>query len=62
MYIYLIYKQFMDAYTGNVHKVELVECDTDEIMAQRFSKLYNLQIPIDLRDKMNYSYIGSKTI
>lgn len=59
--IYLIYKQFLDV-NGQVDKVELVECDTNEAMAQRFSKLYNLQIPADLKNKINFHYIGSRVV
>lgn len=61
MHIFLIYKSFLDSY-GNAYKIELVECDTSEQMAQRFSKLYNLQIPLDMRDKINYGYLGSRAI
>ena len=60
MNVFLIYKQFMDAYSGEFYKVELVECDTDELMAQRFTKLYNLQTPVDLRNKISYTYVGSR--
>jgi len=59
--IYLIYKQILDSY-GNVVDMELVECDTNEAMAQRFSKLYNLQVPADLKNKMNYHYIASRVL
>lgn len=61
MNIFLIYKQILDS-QGQIEKVELVECDTNEAMAQRFSKLYNLQVPLDLRNKINYHYIGSRVI
>jgi hypothetical protein len=57
MNIFIIYKQILDAH-GQVLKIELVECDTNELMAQRFSKLYSLQTPVDLKNKMNYQYLG----
>jgi hypothetical protein len=60
MNIFLIFKQFMDYQTGQVYNVELVECDTDEHMAQRFAKLYNLQTPADLKNKISYNYIGTR--
>lgn len=59
MHIFLIYKSFLDSH-GNISKIELVECDLNEQMAQRFSKLYNLQIPLDMRDRINYHYLGSR--
>lgn len=61
MNVYLIYKQFMDT-MGQIEKVELVECDTNEAMAQKFSKLYNLQVPADLKNRINFHYITSRVI
>jgi hypothetical protein len=59
--IYVIYKQIFDS-NGLVEKLELVECDMDENMAIRFSKLYNLQVPSDLKGRINYGYIGSRVL
>jgi len=61
MNIFLIYKQLLDV-NGQVYKIELVECDINEAMAQRFSKLYNLQVPLDLKQKINFHYIGSRVM
>jgi len=59
MTVFLIYKQIMDK-QGNIVKAEIVECDTSEINANRFSKLYNLQVATDLKQKIQYGYIGTK--
>lgn len=59
MNVYLIYKQILDS-QGNVSKIELVECDMNEAMAQRFSKLYGLQTPADLKGRITYHYIGAR--
>lgn len=61
MTIFFIYKQIMDKH-GNPIKVELVECDANETNAVRYTKLYNLQIPMDMRDKIQYNFINAKVI
>ena len=61
MNIYVIYKQLIDG-SGQIEKIELVECDADETKAASFSKLYNLQIPTDLRNRISYAYIGTHVI
>jgi hypothetical protein len=59
--VFFIYKSILDK-NGNVLTVELVECDTNEQNATRFSKLYNLQVPVDLKQKIQYHYLGAKVI
>lgn len=61
MMVYVIYKQIVDS-NGLLEKVELVECDMDEAMAQRFSKLYNLQVPVDLKGRISYGCATSRVI
>lgn len=61
MMVFFIYKSILDK-SGNVIKAELVECDTNEQNATRFSKLYNLQVPIDLKQKIQFNYLGAKVI
>jgi hypothetical protein len=61
MNLYLIYKQITDS-NGNVSKIELVECDLNEQNAQRFSKLYGLQTPADLKNRISYHYIGTRVV
>lgn len=58
MNIYLIYKQIVE--NGNVVRVDFIECDTNETNANKFSKLYNLQIPADLKNKISYNFIGAR--
>lgn len=61
MNLYVIYKQITDS-SGNVIEAELIECDLNEKNAQSFSKLYNLQVPSDLRHKISYNYIGTRIL
>jgi len=61
MIIYLIFKQIMDSQGINI-KTELVECDINEQNANRFSKLYNLQVPTDLKKKIQYTYVGARVL
>lgn len=59
--VYFIYKTILDK-SGNILKAELVECDTNEQNANRFSKLYNLQVPVDLKQKIQFHYLGAKVV
>jgi len=47
---------------GEVIKVELIECDSNDVNTQRFTKLYNLQIPHDLRNTVSYSYLTAQVL
>jgi hypothetical protein len=59
MTVYVIYKQTTDKH-GNIIKAEIVECDTNEVNANRFSKLYNLQVATDLKPKIQFGYLATK--
>lgn len=61
MNIFVIYKQILSS-NGNVEKIELVECDTNEAMAQRFARLYSLQTPADLKHKISFHHVGVRVI
>jgi hypothetical protein len=57
MNVFIIYKQIFDE-EGEIFKLELVEVDKDEAMAMRYVKLYNNMISLDLRQKLQYAYLG----
>jgi hypothetical protein len=58
--LYLIFKTI---YTdGIIEKVELVEADQNEASAISFTKLYGLQTPKDLKNRIAYSYIPMQVI
>jgi len=59
--LYLIYKTY---YTidGNIEKVELVEADQNETNAISFTKLYGLQIPKDIKDRIAYNYVSMRIV
>jgi len=59
MMVFFIYKSIIDK-SGNPTKIELVECDTNEQNASKFSKLYNLQVPADLKQKIQFNYVQAK--
>lgn len=59
--IFLIYKTYYTKH-GDVEKVELVEVDENETSAISFTKLYGLQIPKDLKDRIAYNYMYTKVI
>jgi hypothetical protein len=47
---------------GNIEKVELVEADQNETSVISFTKLYGLQTPKDIKDRIAYNYIGMKIV
>jgi hypothetical protein len=59
--LYLIYKTY---YTidGNIEKIELVEADQNEASAISFTKLYGLQTPKDIKDRIAYNYISMRIV
>lgn len=61
MNIYCIYKQFYDI-DGNPNFVEVIEADFDDIRAAKIAKLYNTQIPHDMRKKYDFRVVGAKVI
>ena len=59
--LYIIYKTIYDN-NGNIEKIDLVECDTRESSAVSFSKLYNLQVPKDLKNRVSYAYATTRVM
>lgn len=59
MTVYCIYKQHMDA-NGETLGIDIVETDMNETNAIRFSKLYNLQLPKDMRHVVSFNYFAAK--
>lgn len=55
MELYCIYKTYMDK-DGEIDKVEIIEFDENEVNAQRFAKLYNLQVPKDMKHTIGYHH------
>ena len=55
----MIYKQTIDN-LGNIEKIDIVEVDLNEKTAHSFAKLYNLQTPVDLRNKISYYVLNMK--
>lgn len=59
--LYVIYKTFYNNF-GDLEKIELVEADVNESSAISFTKLYNLQTPKDLKEKVKYEYITTRIV
>jgi hypothetical protein len=51
-YFTLIYKEVMD--DGIIKSIEPIELDPDEQSALKFAKLYQLQLPADLKKTVNF--------
>ena len=60
MTVFFIYKQLINEQSGIISNIEIIECDGNEQSAASFAKLYNLQIPFDLRNKISYHYIPGR--
>ena len=61
MEIYVIYKKTFDN-SGNITKIDIVEFDEDETTARSFTKLYNLQIPLDMRNNVVFENLHTSVI
>jgi hypothetical protein len=55
MTLYIIYKKTFST-DGHLSKVDIVDYETNETRAHSDNKLYNLQIPVDLKDRIEYAY------
>ncbi len=42
--------------TGEVEHLSVIEADADESMAIRFTKLFNNQVPHDMRKRVMYNH------
>ena len=60
MTVFFIYKQLIDERSSQISSIELIECDGNEQSAASFAKLYNLQIPFDLRNKISFHYVPGR--
>jgi hypothetical protein len=49
----IIFKEYI-AMNGNVNKIDIIEVEANEVVAHKYCKLFNLQIPKD--DKQNQRY------
>lgn len=55
MTLYIIYKKIFSI-DGNLNKIEVVDYESNEGRAISDNKFYNLQVPVDLKDRIEYSY------
>lgn len=62
MDVWLIYRQFKNPDTGRVEKIESVEYCSNEADARKYSRLFDLQTPLDLRDKISHKYYVSQIL
>ena len=57
MNINVIYKETLSYCGRKVQKVDLIEVEENEIDAGRYAKLYNLQSPVDDKNKVLYKVV-----
>lgn len=62
MTMHFIYKQIQNKETGDIDELIVIEADKNEKRAASIVKLYNLQVPKDLKDKVSYSYFSASMI
>ena len=61
MDVWLIYRIFKNA-ENRVERIESVEYCLSEADARKYSRLFDLQTPIDLRDKISHKYFLSQIL
>lgn len=60
MYATVIYKETLSPITGTTSKVEIMEIDESEENANKYAKLYSLQLPQDDKQKVIFRPIQIK--
>jgi hypothetical protein len=61
MDVWLIYRIIKSA-DNSVSRIESVEYCLSEAEARKYSRLFDLQTPIDLRDKISHKYFVSQIL
>jgi hypothetical protein len=61
MDIWLIYRIFRNQDLKTV-RIASVEYCTNEVDARKYTKLFDLQVPSDLRDKVSHKYYTTSVI
>jgi hypothetical protein len=56
MDIWLIYRIFKNPESNRNERIESVEYCTNEVDARKYTKLFDLQVPTDLRDKVSHKF------
>lgn len=56
MDIWVIYRIIKNHDTGRIDKIETIEYASNEAEARKYSRLFDLQVPIDLKDKISHKY------
>ncbi len=56
MDIWLIYRIFKNPESNRNERIESVEYCTNEVDARKYTKLFDLQVPADLRDKVSHKF------
>jgi hypothetical protein len=63
MDIWMIYRIFKNPEINTkIDRIESVEYCTSEVDARKYSKLFDLQIPVDLRDKVSHKFYSSHVV
>lgn len=62
MEIWLIYRIFKNPELGKAERIESVEYCVSEVDARKYTKLFDLQVPIDLRDKVSHKYYVTSVV
>lgn len=60
MYATVIYKETLSPINGETLKIEVMEVEARESDAKRYAKLYGLQLPYDLKNKVIFRPIMVK--
>lgn len=61
MEVWLIYRTIKTP-DGKIDKIQSVEYCSNERDAQKYSRLFDLQTPMDLRDRIHHKYYVSNII
>ncbi len=62
MYANVIYKETQSPVTRNLSKVEVIEVEENEDNANKYAKLYGLQLPPDDKNRIIFRTIQIKVI
>jgi hypothetical protein len=62
MDVWLIYRVFKNLDTGRADRIESVEYCLSDADARKYSRLFDLQTPTDLKDRIQHKYYMSSVM
>lgn len=62
MDIWAVYRMIKNTETGKIEKIKVVEYFNNETEARKYSRLFDLQTPSDLKDRVSHKFQNTNVV